>query len=287
MIFKGFLTASILAASTVAAVAESPVTYFGDIGLAVGRDRIMSTDDDDEGISINSGLLDGYVGAEMNGWRGTLDFSMMRRGDNNESNFDSFAPTQGAALGLHFGRNLPNNGYVGLFLGRNWFQGDDAATNDSNLHGSLYGIEGEFQVMPRGMLYGQVGRARMIGDGTTYIDTGFEGNFAKLGMAYQYNDRLLVRLEGERGKSPFFFEDNGDWGDYNKISLGGEYELRPNLLATAKISHMNIRANTEDDGNDNTIQLGLRWRFGAQSDSYNLRTTYMPGQAAAWGEVLD
>ncbi|MDD8023306.1 MAG: hypothetical protein PHX82_09390, partial [Paracoccaceae bacterium] len=117
-------------------------------------------------------------------------------------------------------------------------------------------------------------------------DTAFKCRFVKLGMSLQL-DRLLMRLEGEWGRSPNIFEDDGDWGEYTKIGLGGEYALRPNLFATAQISHMEITANSEDDGEDNSIQLGLKMSFGKPAKANNLRTPYTPGLAAAWAEVLD
>ena len=281
--YKILTAASVMALFGAAASAEMPMNVYGDIGFAIGRDHVLSTDDDGEKYGVSSRSLQGYVGTDYSGWRGTLDFAIMGRDDGGETYFDSFAPNKAAALGLHAGREIGEKAYVGIFVGKNWFQGDDAGTYNSYVNGTLYGLEAEAELVPGAAIYGQYGYADMVGDEN---DTAFKGHFGKVGMSMQ-RDRLLMRLEGEWGRSPNIFEDEDDWGEYTKIALGGEYELRPNLFATAQISHMEITANSEDDGEDNSIQLGLKMSFGKPGQVNNLRTPYTPGLAAAWAEVLD
>ena len=110
--------------------------------------------------------------AEVNGWGFMIDASHFGRSlDGND--YDDYAPSQASALGLHAGYMWGAH-YVGVFAGRNWFQGEEAATDNGTEHGNLYGVEGLYS-LPNGTtsLFGQLGWADMAGDNN---DTGFEGD---------------------------------------------------------------------------------------------------------------
>ena len=264
-------------------IAQAQVVITGDVGVEFGRSTILSTDDADQEFGQLTYGVNGSIMASLaSGWSGALDFNMMGR-DIGSNDFDEFAPSGAGSLGLHVGRDFGGN-YVGAFYGMNRFQGDDASSPNGFLTGNLYGIEGEFALGSSTTMFAQYGTAEMIGDGT---DTAFEGNFYRLGVSTRVNEKFTISLETEMGRSSERFEDDGDWGEYRTVSLSGEYKFAPRLIGTLTVSQMDIAANTEDLGRDNSVSIGLSIPLGADHRKSNLTTSYNPGLAAAWAETLD
>jgi len=278
-----YLMASGLAIA-VAFPAQADLAFSGSVGTGLGLSQIMSSDDDDQNYSEGLFMLDGQVRAEVNGWAFMMDASHFGRSlDGND--FDDYAPSQASALGLHAGYMWGEH-YVGVFAGRNWFQGEEAATDNGTEHGDLYGIEGHFKLANGTTgFFGQLGWADMAGDDD---DTGFKGTFLRLGMTQAVNDKLDLMIDLEYGRSSDLFEDSDDWGEYQSVGVKAAYAFQPRLIGEAGIDLMHITANSEDTGNDYRAYVGLRIPFGADgAQSSPLTTSYKPGLAAAWAETLD
>ena len=256
--------------------------FSGGVGLKFGQMSFEQSDDSVDESDLNVFALNGYLRYDWNAWSVFADVNSVRR-DIGDEDFDEFAPEGAMSYGLHAGRTF-GSFYAGAFVGQNRFQGDDADVFGDYVSGELYGLETEYRFNEAGAVFAQVGRADMVGDDG---DVAFDGNFYRVGASYQFAN-FGVAVDYEAGNSPDIFEDEGDGGgDYKAYSIEGSYEVRPNLTASFGYERMDITANTEDDGSEDTITLGLAFAFGPKTDRHNLTTTYKPGLAAAWAETLD
>lgn len=269
-------------AEPVAVEAATPSSAFsGAIGLKFGQMDFDNSDDSVEEDGLDVVGLNGHLRMDWDAWSVFADVNTIRR-DIGDEDFESFAPEGATSYGLHFGRNFGNL-YAGAFAGQNRFQGSDSGSTNGYVTGDLYGLEAEYKVTPAIAVFGQIGKADMVGDDG---DTAFDGNFYRLGASATF-DRFGVALDYEEGTSDDIFEDDGDEGDYRSIGIEGSYLITSNLTATLGYEKMDITANTEDDASESTITIGLSYAFGAQTSRHNLTTTYKPGLAAAWAETLD
>lgn len=253
----------------------------GDIAVSIGNANFHNTDDSILDESRSAQALSGVVGLDFGDWHGHIDFSIGHR-DQNGNDYDSYAPGQYSAAGLHLGRNFSNI-YGGAFYGMNRFQAESAITDNGTAMGHLYGVEVEVDLNDQITVYSQLGRADMVGDGS---DTAFIGNFTKVGGTYSAGD-WSFGASYERGRSDNVFEDSGDWGEYRTLTIGGEYQFHPRLIATATCETAKFVANTEDAASEDIFSIGIRVPFGTQTKKTNLTTSYNPGLAAAWAEALD
>ncbi|KPN63278.1 hypothetical protein SAMN04488527_10267 [Aliiroseovarius crassostreae] len=271
-------------AFTAAFPAQAELSFSGSIGASVGTSAFLNSDEEYEYSSEDLFKLDGQLRAEMGNWAFMIDASHFGR-DLDGKVFSDYAPSRASALGLHAGYMWGEN-YVGVFAGRNWFQGEEAGSVNGTESGNLYGIEGQFELANGTTgFFGQLGRAELAGDDR---DTGFEGTFVRLGMTQAITDKLNLMIDLEYGRSSDLFEDEEDWGDYKSVGIKAAYAFQPRLIGEAGIDLMNIAANEEDHGNDYRAYLGVRIPFGAEGAKISpLTTTYKPGLAAAWAEALD
>jgi hypothetical protein len=266
---------------TAALPVENPVQFSAGIGLKVGQLSFEQSDDGEEDDGISSVGLNGFVRMDWNAWSVFADVNSVRR-DIGDEDFDDFVPEGATAFGLHAGRNFGNL-YAGAFIGRNWFQGDDADQDNGYVSGRLYGLEAEYRFSAVGAVFAQLGDAEMIGEAG---DTAFDGRYYRVGGSYSFG-KFGVAVDYERGTSKEIFEDEGDEGDYRAYSIEGSYDFGNNLTATLGYQTADYRAYTEEDGSESTVSLGLAIAFGDRSDRHNLTTSYQPGLAAAWAETLD
>ena len=256
-------------------------TFEGSVALSYGNAPFLSTDDDDERLTERGYKASGYLGATFGDWRVFGDINVYNRSIGDQD-FDEYAPGGASSLGLHAGRNF-GNFYGGAFVGKNRFQGTDAMTTNDYVSGSLYGVEAEYS-MGAISVFGQLGRAKMIGDAG---DTEFTGKFGKIGIAATL-DRFVISADFEQGNSPLNFEDAGDEGDYRVLGLAIDYQITDRVIGTLSYEKMEIIANTEDSGSDEFFGIGIRIPLGATgAKRNNLTTSYRPGLAAAWAETLD
>lgn len=260
---------------------QSPISLSGAVGLRYGQTSFEQTDDDVEDDGLSGFSFKGHVRADWNAWSAFADLNSVTRDIGNED-FDDFLPEGATAYGLHVGRNFGPL-YFGGFYGQNRFQGSDASSDNGYVSGDLYGLEAEYQFARTGALFGQYGVAEMVGDEG---DTAFDGNFHRLGASYGFG-RFGVVADYEKGRSDDIFEDSGDWGEYEAYGIEASYQFSPSLIATIGYETTTFTANTEDEGTENTISVGLTVPFGAAGSRNNLTTTYRPGLAAAWAETLD
>lgn len=264
------------------AVAYDPTSAFsGGVGLKFGQMAFENSDDSEDVDGLNVFGLNGHLRMDWNAWSVFADVNTVRRDIGDEA-FNEYAPEGATSYGLHAGRTF-GNFYGGAFVGQNRFQGLDSGSENGYVTGNLYGLEAEYKISPAGAVFGQLGKADMVGDDA---DTAFDGGFYRIGASYSF-DRFGVAVDYERGKSDDIFEDDTDSGDYRSYGIEGSYLLTSNLSATAGYEKMDITANTEDDASESTFTLGLNFAFGAKTSRHNLTTTYKPGLAAAWAEALD
>ena len=255
-------------------------SYWGGIEIAYGSADMGNTDD---GVS---GSLDGFAVAghgvlDVQGWQFKLDVNHVDRGIPSGEDYESYAPEDVTAYGLHIGRVLGDT-YVGGFYGQNRFQGDDADVFGGHVDGSLFGLEAEHQV-GFGSVFGQIGQADMVGE---VDDTAFDGTFFRLGMDARLGAVNLI-ASFERGTSPAIFEDEDDSGTYERYDISFEYPFNERVIAMAGIEMTDFVANTEDSSSETYLKLGVRVPLGNEGRRNNLKTPYMPGFAAAWAETLD
>lgn len=262
------------------ATAAPAQTVSGDLALGVGSTRFTNTDDDATGS--RAGLAySGHLRAQWESWSATIDLNGVNRNTGSDD-FDDYIPDSARALGLHLGRDF-GTVLVGAFVGLNGFQSDDTAGGNGYRTGHLYGVEGTYALSGTMTLFAQLGRAKMVGDPD---DVAFDGTFGRAGLQASF-DRVTLILDYEAGRSSDIFEDSGDWGEYAALGLAAEYRFKPDLIGTLDIARTTFTANTEDDGSETTVAIGLRVPFG-QAPSRNLLTTsYRPGLAAAWASTLD
>jgi hypothetical protein len=263
--------------------AYAEVVISGEFGLSAGSSILGQTDDNDaDGATVLSFAVDGSVSATFNDWVATFDAYAMRR-DDRGLRFDQFAPSEVSSIGLHFGRDFGPY-YAGAFIGKNFFEAD-TGTGIAIADGHLFGIEGAYVISDKIVAYGHFGRADMVGNPG---DIAFDGFFGRLGVTAELTEKINASLEFEAGSSEKIFEDEGDSGTYFVVTVASEYQISERLIATASFSHMAVRANTEDAGDDTQVMVGLRVPFGAaQRERGNLSTSYRPGLVAAWAETLD
>lgn len=256
-------------------------TLEGDVSLSLGVAPFFNTDDDEEHIRENGYRLSGWVGMRFDDWRVFGDVNRFRR-DIGDEDYSSYGPEGADSIGLHFGRAF-GPAYVGAFLGRNRFQGEDADSDNGFVSGKLYGLEGQYD-LENVSFFAQAGRADMVGDDG---DTEFVGRFARIGVSATV-DRLTLTADFEKGNSPDNFEDSGDYGDYRAVGFAVDYRVTDRVIASISYENMDIIANTEDNGTDEFYAVGIRIPFGkADAQRNHLTTTYRPGLAAAWAEALD
>ena len=111
-----------VALGLLSAGSASAQSYWGGIEIAYGSADMGNTDD---GVS---GSLDGFAVAghgvlDVQGWQFMLDMNRVDRGIPAGEDYESYAPEDVTAYGLHIGRVLGDT-YVGGFYGQNRFQGD-------------------------------------------------------------------------------------------------------------------------------------------------------------------
>lgn len=255
--------------------------FEGEVALSFGNAPFLNTDDDDERLSEPAFKISGWAGTTIGDWRIFGDVNLYQR-DIGGEDFDSYAPEGARSLGLHFGRNF-GPAYAGAFIGRNEFQSDDTSSGNGYLSGSVYGVEGQYE-MGAVSLFAQLGRADMVGDPG---DVAFIGNFARIGASATI-DKLTLTADLEKGHSSNIFEDGGDYGDYRALGVAVDYRFSDRVIGTLSYETMDIIANTEDSGFDDFYGIGIRIPLGASTgDRNNLTTSYRPGLAAAWASALD
>ena len=253
-------------------------------GLEVGYGTMdYGNSDDGESANVDARYGAAHLDVAFSEWRVTLDANHTGRNTLSDpfDSFDSYAPEDATAYGLHVGR-IVGDTYVGGFVGRNRFQGDDASSSNGFVTGSLFGLEAE-KALSFGSVFGQLGQANMVGEES---DTAFDGVFFRVGATVDAGQFDLVAAY-ERGTSPSIFEDEDDSGTYSVFEFGVEYPLSNRFVGTLGVEMVEFQANTEDLGSETTIKLGLRVPLGSDARRNNLKTTYMPGLAAAWAETLD
>ncbi len=265
-----------------AAPANAQANISGSAGFSIGMMGYSQTDHD-EGAIVGDFAFDGNIGFDLGGWNVMLDVNSVLHRDN-RGDFDHYAPWGVTSFGLHAGRQF-GNAYVGGFMGGNAFQGNDASTSNGYITGTLWGIEGRIE--PASMsgvsLFGQLGRANMVGDAG---DTAFIGNFARFGADYDAGNGFGFTVAAEFGRSPNIFEDSGDWGEYRLATVEGRLE-RGNVIYSIGGEMGQFTANTEDFATSNRLFLKATIPFGPKPKRNLLKTPYGPGLAAAWAETLD
>ena len=259
------------------AVAQS---FWGGAEIAFGSADMGNTDDGESG-SLDGFALAGHGVFEIQGWQIMLDANNLDRGIPAGEDYDTYAPEDVSAYGLHVGRMLGDT-YVGGFYGQNRFQGEDAGVIGGHVNGSLFGIEAEHNV-GFGSVFGQIGKADMIGE---VDDTGFDGTFLRLGVDARLGVFNMI-ASFERGTSPAIYEDTDDSGTYERYDISFEYPFNERVIGMVGVEMTDFVANTEDSSSETNLKLGVRVPIGGEGRRNNLKTTYMPGLAAAWAETLD
>lgn len=279
---KIYLPAAALAA-LLSTPAAAQVSWFGEGYIGAGSSDYVNTDDS-EADSLSHLSFGGVAGFDYNGFRAYIDGHGLRRSLESGQDFDDYAPEDASSYGLHVGYEFnPAFGplYVGAFVGRNEFQGDDASSTNGTVSGDLYGIEAE-AMLGNTSVFAQIGSAEMIGDGT---DTAFDGRFYRVGAAHDFNHFTVVG-DFEWGTSPDVFEDSGDWGEYTSFGVTFETPITDAVYGYLALNRTEITANDEDMARETRVELGVRFNYGPRTRT-NLTTSYNPGLAAAWAETLD
>lgn len=221
------------------------------------------------------------LAANINNWNLGFDINHMQRNLGAGDNFEDQAPEGATAIGFHFGQEFGDT-YYGGFIGKNRFQGFDSGSANGYVWGTLFGVEATHK-MSFGKIFGQIGRAKMTGEAG---DTAFDGEFLRFGVDVDLA-RGDILASYERGKSGGIFEDLGDSGSYERIEILYEYPINERLIGVIGTDVIHIKANIEDASAVSNWTFGLRLPIGENRRRNPLRTTYMPGLAAAWAETLD
>ncbi len=254
--------------------------FSGGIELSFGDFEYGNSDDSESGSLGQLGAA-AYASVTRGDWMATIDVNHASRDLPAGDSFEDYFPEGATAYGLHVGRNLDDT-YFGGFYGQNRFQGVDAGSTNGYVTGNLFGLEFQHNAS-FGNVFGQLGKADMVGDDG---DTAFDGSFFRVGIEMGLAGGIAI-ASYEKGSSPSIFEDEDDSGTYDRIDLIYERQLSSRVYGSLGVEFTDIQANTEDSASETTYRIGVRVPIGSEPKRNNLKTTYMPGLAAAWAETLD
>ena len=256
-------------------------------GWSTGR---TSTDSSITYSEFSGGYLAGSLGRSFGAWQFTLDGRGEWMDDKDVDDVYESGPVHTGIVGLHFGRNFQNDHgktYVGIFTARGFFDGHDS---ESWMKGETHGIEAEHYFANNDYsVFGQFGYMTAVGDPD---DNEFKGYTQRIGLNNQLSEKLSGSISIEHGSSPDCFEDcnsfigQGNWGSYLGATLQADYALTDNIELIGRLSHLAIRANSEDDGTDTSAYLGVRFALGGRQRN-NHATSLTGVKAAGWMETLD
>lgn len=244
------------------------------------------------GDAVNDNVIESYQGLNLAARFGTrLDNGIHLQGDaageytnvdgstsapNNESYKSSATLT--AHLAYAYG-----DGIAGGFAGALWTDQDNDATDTSRRY--FAGVQGRHLVMPDIAVFGQAGYLWGTGgDDATGLDSIRDAWFGRAGVSYYFDDstRLsgaFLYMDGTMDTPP-----NTEPARVWSIDVDAERQFTANgLSGFARYSYTNLyQGGAEDETiTENTVSIGLKWRFGAGSSSlkdadFNGAITNMP-----------
>ena len=285
-----YLIPGAIAALAFANPAQAEPSFSGSVTASYLASDMFSEDDDNAWNSFGGLTFEGYVTAEYaSGLMVTTDISWLYRDLSPygppRTEYRNQGPREFEVLGVHVGKNF-GDVYAGGFVGVGFQQTD--LNYDIMRAGYIGGIEaqknfGNFSV------FGQVAYMDWryeAWDGAA-PDNGFSGVMSRVGVSYDFTDRLSAMLDFEYGFSPNWFEDAGDWGELMVGQIQVAYAVNDRMDIVAGYEYGQFRANTEDDGYESNITLGLRINFGGASGFNELSTPVQGFAAAGWAKTTD
>ncbi len=272
-------------------MAQAEPVVSGSFTLNYLSSQMFSTDDDDAWNSFGGFSGEGYLRFEFpSGLILTTDISGLYRDlspyGNPVTEYRDQGPREYRVLGLHAGKQFGDI-YAGGFAAVGYQQTD---LNYNILRpGFIAGIEGKRDIGAF-TLFGQLAYmdwryASWAAQPTP--DNGFTGMMARIGTTYQINDRLSAMFDFEYGYSGGYFEDYTGWGEAMVGQIQVAYAMNDSWDLLAGYEYGQFRANTEDDGYESNITLGVRYNFGG-ARGFNALSTPVQGFAAAgWAKTTD
>lgn len=206
-----------------------------------------------------------------------------------DSNSKEDQVTKANAVGLHIARTLNDNWSLGLFGAATLIGIEDW---DDDQWGGIYGVEGLYSG-DKFTVLGQIGYSDL-----SFFDndTAFQGVFGRTVVSYFATENLMYQGDLSFGRSNDGYEDDGDWGEaWNfAATVKGKVSDTAPLYAFATFSYGDYQANTEDDGSEKSLMVGLSYAFGngnaslkASEAATPYSTPMLPGRATSWAEALD
>lgn len=264
-------------ALTTTAFAE-PMTA-GSFSATGGVRSCTNTDDEECGMHV-VGAIDGAYQFAFGNFTVQADFAAERFGALRE---EDNSPWGASAAGVHFAYRTDG-----------WLLGGFYSGNRTNTGGNTFGRAYGFEWQGYGedtTWYVIAGESNSIYDGG---DNRFEGPILiGEGRFYVGEDARITGTFG-LGHSPDGYEDAGDTG--TAITFGVAYTAKmgdSSFYYTVGYSREGYNANSEDTGADERFTFGVTWLFGVDSlkaadrSGATLKTSLMPGRAAAYAEILD
>ncbi len=284
------LGACVVCALSYTHAAQAGPAFSGSVTASYLASDMFSTDDDDAWNSFSGLSVEGYVAAEFaNGIVVSADVSWLYRdlspyGDP-RNEYRNQGPREFEVLGLHVGKNF-GSFYAGGFAAIGFQQTD--LDYDIMREGFIGGLEGK-KSFGKLTVFGQLAYMDWQYEAWDGFepDNGFTGMMSRFGVSYDFSDRLSAMFDFEYGYSPNWFEDDGDWGELMVGQIQLAYALNERFDIIAGYEYGQFRANTEDDGYESNITLGIRMSFGGAS-GFNVLSTPVQGFAAAgWAKTND
>ena len=241
-----------------------------------------SSDSDDEIVDatpFGGVFIAGQYGRSLgNGLDLGVDLRYEAIGEDTED-IDDFGRIQTGVLGVHLGTEVAAGTYAGGFIGVGYFAAEDG--DDTN---TGYILGGEVLKDFGGMTgFAQLGYAVAEPDPD---DNAFVGPVYRIGTAFELTPAIDMMVTYEGGTSPNIFEDDDDSGRFGFFTITGTYEINSGLEAIAAVSLDTYTANTEDEGTEANLYLGVRYTFGG-GDASPLTTPMGAFKAVDWASELD
>ncbi len=284
------LATGALLAFSFAHTAQAAPSFSGSVTASYLASDTFSEDDDDQWNSFGGVTVEGYVTAEFaNGFAVTTDVSWLYRDLSAEgapgSEYRNQGPREFEVLGVHVGKNFGGL-YAGAFAGIG-FQQTDLNYNIMRA-GYIGGLEAK-KSFGKLTVFGQVAYMDWRYEDWDGFppDNGFTGMMSRVGLSYEISDRLSAMFDFEYGYSPDWFEDAGDWGELMVGQLQLAYAITDRFDIVAGYEYGQFRANTEDDGYESNLTIGVRMNFGGASGFNELSTPVQGFAAAGWAKTTD
>ncbi len=202
-------------------------------------------------------------------------------------------PGPQSEAGIHLLFDVGSSSKLGGFAGYGTAP-TDPFTSAFSYNVAYAGLEAVHAVNDRLTLFAQAGYGDNPEKATTASGGFREATFGRIGASYAWSDRTTVIGEAEYGGNSYY-EDSDEPGDWWTVALSGETTVGSsgNLAITYGVRYASYDAiNDPDYGNETSVNLGVRYMFGAGSRAELVNAgivglPWLPRRASLWTDVMN